>query len=284
MTGQKVLLLGAGGQVGTELRRSFSGAPELLACGRQQADLSRPEKLRDLVREFRPDVILNAAAYTAVDRAESEPDLAMMVNAAAPGVLAEEAARLGALLVHYSTDYVFDGTKSGPWLESDATGPLNVYGRSKLAGEEAIQRVGGRYFIFRTSWVYGPHGSNFLLTMLRLGRERPQLRIVDDQTGAPTSSIEISRATHGALKRAPDAPSGIYHMSCGGWTSWYGFACAIFRQAGTSAELLPIPSEQYPTPARRPRNSVLSNEKLRAVFGVELAGWEEALQEVFPRL
>jgi dTDP-4-dehydrorhamnose reductase len=276
---QKFLLLGANGQVGTELRRSFADAGEVIACDRARADLSHPEKLRALVRDIRPDVILNAAAYTAVDRAESEPDLAMLINGTAPRVLAEEAAKTGALLVHYSTDYVFDGTKDGAWIETDATHPLSVYGKTKLAGEQGIQETAAKYLIFRTSWVFGPYGQNFLRTMLRLGKEKPQLRIVDDQIGAPTSSSAIANATRAVLKGAADIPSGIYHMSCAGQTSWYGFARAIFTQAATP-EIIPITTEEYPTPARRPRNSVLSNQKLKTTFRVELPSWEEALQRV----
>ncbi|HZU09731.1 MAG TPA: dTDP-4-dehydrorhamnose reductase [Pseudacidobacterium sp.] len=283
MSQRKFLLLGAKGQVGTELRRSFAGAGEVIACDRRQADLSQPEGLRELVREVRPDVILNAAAYTAVDRAESEPELAMTINATAPRVLAEEAAKTGALLVHYSTDYVFDGTKDGPWIETDATNPLSIYGKTKLAGERAIQEAGGTYLIFRTSWVFGPHGHNFLLTMLRLGKERPQLRIVDDQIGAPTSSSEIAKATRAVLEEFTSAKRGIYHMTCSGQTSWYGFARAIFADA-PAPEIIPIPSAEYPTPAKRPRNSVLSNEKLKATFGVGLSGWQEALRQALQSL
>ena len=249
-----------------------------------------------MVRAGAPDIILNAAAYTAVDRAESELEQAMAINAKAPGILAEEALRAGALVVHYSTDYVFDGSKASPWVETDKPSPLNVYGASKLAGEEAIQQIGGKYLIFRTSWVYGPHGQNFLLTMLRLGRERKSLNIVDDQVGAPTSSIELADATRaivsGALAgRFGDASSwaGLYHMTNSGSVSWCGFARAIFKRAhalldGKTPTVNPIPSSEYPTPARRPQNSVLSNEKIRACFGVHLAPWQSALNEVLRRL
>lgn len=284
----KVLILGANGQVGMELQRSFSGAAEVIACDRKSADLSQPETLRDLVRQLRPRVILNAAAYTAVDRAESEPELAMAINGSAPRVLAEEAARLDAWLVHYSTDYVFDGTKQTPWVETDRTHPLNVYGRTKLAGEDAIREVDGRYLIFRTSWVYGPHGKNFLLTMLRLGQERDELRIVDDQFGAPTSSLAIAEATRGIVDQAlaKETPSGVYHLTCRGETTWCGFAQAIFERSsiGISPRVIAIPSSAYPTPAARPRNSVLSNEKLKSSFGVELPGWQSSLEEVWARL
>jgi dTDP-4-dehydrorhamnose reductase len=282
---QKILILGAGGQVGTELQRSFADAGEVTAFGRETADLSRPEELRSLIRQLHPDVILNAAAYTAVDRAESEPELALTINGEAPRVLAEEAASLNALLVHYSTDYVFDGSKRSPWEEADETNPLNVYGRTKLAGERAIQEVGGRYLIFRTSWVYGPHGRNFLLTMLRLGRERDQLKIVDDQFGAPTSSAAIADATRAAVERAVTGGtihSGVYHMTCGGETTWFGFAKEIFavqeqQAASKSPQIIPIASREYPVPAMRPANSVLSNQKLQSFFGIALPDWQRAL-------
>jgi dTDP-4-dehydrorhamnose reductase len=296
MSQRKFLLLGANGQVGAELRRSFADAGKIIACTRQEADLSHPEALRALIHTVQPDVILNAAAYTAVDRAESEPDLAMQINATAPRALAEEAATLGAVLVHYSTDYVFDGTKEGPWLETDTPNPLNVYGKTKLAGEQAIQEVGGNYLIFRTSWVYGPHGHNFLRTMLRLGKEKPQLRIVNDQFGAPTSSIEIANATRAVLDRLladnktiQQNFSGIYHMTCSGRTSWCGFAQAIFAELSGFLqnhwpEVIGIPSDEYPTPAQRPRNSVLSNAKLLEVFGVRLSFWQNALSEAVQSL
>ncbi len=231
-----------------------------------------------------------------MDRAETERDLAFAINAEAPRVLAEEAHRRGILFVHYSTDYVFDGTKNSPWLETDSPNPLNVYGASKLAGEQAIAAIGGKHLIFRTSWVYGPHGKNFLLTMLRLGRERDRLTIVDDQTGAPTTSIALADATRTIVAAALSGSlgsdedwAGLYHMTCGGSTSWAGFAQAIFARAGSflggnSPEVTPIPSKDYPTPAARPRNSVLSNEKLAARFALTLPTWEEALDPVFAQL
>lgn len=281
-----ILILGASGQVGTELQRSFAGAGEVTAWDRSVADLSRPEELRPLLRQLRPNLILNAAAYTAVDRAESEPDLAMTVNGVAPRVLAEEAAKLDAVLVHYSTDYIFDGSKKAPWVESDVTNPLNTYGSTKLAGEQAIEEVGGKSFVLRTSWVYGPHGHNFLRTMLRLGRERDQLKIVADQFGAPTSSVAIADATRATCDKAMEEPKyGVYHLSCGGSTSWYGFAQEIFgrhhRMTGEKVpQVSPIPSSEYPTPAKRPANSVLSNEKLQSTYGVTLPDWRSALSEV----
>jgi dTDP-4-dehydrorhamnose reductase len=290
---ERILILGSTGQLGRELQRSFSGYGEVIARGRETVDFSGEDQLRSAVRTASPDVILNAAAYTAVDRAESEPDLAMAVNGHAPGVLAEEANRLGALFVHYSTDYVFDGTKAGAWEETDAPNPLNVYGASKLAGERAVEQVGGKHLIFRTSWVYGPHGKNFLLTMLRLGKERDLLKVVDDQVGAPTTSIALADATRSIVAsifegRCGSAESwaGVYHMTCGGSVSWRGFADAIFARAqnllgGRRPATAPIPTSEYPTPARRPQNSVLSNKKLNAAFGVQLPSWGDALDRVF---
>jgi dTDP-4-dehydrorhamnose reductase len=292
----RILIVGAAGQVGVELQRSFAGFGSVIAVDLESVDLANEEQTRALVRRIRPDVILNAAAYTAVDRAESQRDLAMAINATAPRVLAEEALPLEALLVHYSTDYVFNGEKQGPWVESDEPNPLNVYGESKLAGEQSIQQVGGRYLIFRTSWVYGPHGNNFLLTMLRLGRERDRLSVVDDQFGGPTTSIELARATReitegvlaGKFGTSPEW-AGLYHMTCGGSTTWFGFAKAIFAEAAIRLsvkppELTPQATKDYPTPARRPHNSVLSNEKLYARFGIHLASWQNALGDVFEAL
>ncbi|MGD0366295.1 MAG: dTDP-4-dehydrorhamnose reductase [Acidobacteriaceae bacterium] len=297
MTGSaRVLIVGGAGQVGRELQRSFSGFGEITVVDRENLDIAVPEEIRAIIRRVRPQVILNAAAYTAVDRAESEPELAMAINAEAPRVLAEEARSSDAMLVHYSTDYVFDGSKPAPWTEEDAPHPLSVYGVSKLAGEEAIWQVGGRYLIFRTSWVYGPHGNNFLLTMLRLGRERDLLRVVDDQHGAPTTSIEIAHATHAIVEGSlagrfgePEAWAGLYHMSCTGATTWRGFAQAIFARTGylldgRLPEVKAIASSEYPTAAMRPLNSVLSNAKLQARFGVALAPWEAALEAVVERL
>ncbi|HKF48287.1 MAG TPA: dTDP-4-dehydrorhamnose reductase [Terracidiphilus sp.] len=294
--GRRVLILGAAGQLGRELQRSFSGTGELVCFDRKSLDVADVGRLREAIRDSEPDVILNAAAYTAVDRAEQERAAAMAANADAPGVMAEEARRRDSLLVHYSTDYVFDGTKSEPWVETDEPRALNVYGESKLAGERAVRSVGGKYLTFRTSWVYGPHGKNFLLTMLRLGRERERLTVVDDQIGAPTSSIAIAEATRAIVDGVLDgrhgetaAWAGVYHMTCAGSTSWCGFAKAIFARAGERPggrvpEVVPIATKDYPTPARRPANSVLSNEKLERRFGVRLPQWEAALDEVIARL
>jgi dTDP-4-dehydrorhamnose reductase len=292
MSRPRVLVTGADGQVGRALLAEFRDTAELIACNRQTLDLSNPEKIRAKLREVNPDVILNAGAYTAVDRAETEGELAMAINGQAPGVLAEEAARSGALLVHYSTDYAFDGSKNGPWVEDDRTNPLSVYGASKLAGEEAIRSIGDRYLIFRTSWVYAPEGKNFVLTMLRLGSERDSLNVVDDQIGAPTTAADLARATQGIAAGilndnfGPESDwAGTYHMTCGGSISWCGFARAIFERApellgGKKPTVNPIKTSEYPTPAKRPLNSVLSNEKLQQRFGVRLANWQSALDEV----
>jgi dTDP-4-dehydrorhamnose reductase len=283
----RILIVGNAGQLGRELESIFAGIGPIVAVDRESVDLADADQTRALVRRAAPNLILNAAAYTAVDRAESERDLAYAINEQAPRVLAQEALERSALLVHYSTDYVFDGSKPVPWIETDAPNPLNVYGASKLAGEQAIEKIGGKYLIFRTSWVYGPHGNNFLFTMLRLARERDRLSIVDDQVGAPTTSIALARATHaivtGILAGRFADWAGLYHMTCGGAVSWFGFAQAIFTRAAVlgvkAPALTPIATKDYPTPAARPRNSVLSNAKLRARFGVELPPWESALDE-----
>lgn len=278
------LILGAGGQLGVELQHAFADAGRVIALNRAACNLADFTHLRKTVAEAHPDVILNSAAYTAVDRAESEPDAAMRVNGEAPGVLAEEAKKLGALLIHYSTDYVFDGTKVSPWIEDDPVNPLNVYGSTKLAGEQAIQQTGGRFLIFRTSWVFSPQGNNFLRTMLRLGQARDTLRIVNDQTGAPTSARALAKATHriASSEHGLSAAAGVYHMTCAGATTWQGFAEAIFSRAHGAkpwAKVTGIPSSEYPTPAKRPANSVLSNAKLKAAFDVGLPPWEHALDE-----
>lgn len=282
--------------MGRELQRSFADFGTIVAIDHKSVDLAVPEQVRAVVKRVSPTLILNTAAYTAVDRAESDAEQAMAINAEAPRVLAEEARELNALLVHYSTDYVFDGTKPGPWTEDDATHPLNAYGKSKLAGEEAIRRVGGAALVFRTSWIYGPHGKNFLLTMLRVGNERESLSVVDDQFGAPTSSIALADATRAVVEGAVAGRfgssatwAGLYHMTCGGSTNWCGFAEAIFSRAGDLLDgrrplVKPIASSEYPTPAKRPRNSVLSNARLKERFGIALPAWEAALDEVLGRL
>lgn len=281
---KQILILGAQGQLGIELQSVFRDAGSVISYGRENCDLCDLQSIRATIREARPDVILNAAAYTAVDRAESEPELAMLINGEAPGILAEEARKTNALLVHYSTDYVFDGLKTGPYIEDDPVSPLNVYGATKLAGERNIQQVGGRFLILRTSWVFSPHGQNFLRTMLRLGQDRDQLRVVNDQKGAPTSARELASATRRVIEstaqRKPECATGIYHMTCAGQTTWFGFAQAIFAKMHAEkpwASLTGITSSEYPAPARRPANSVLSNERLKADFEVELPSWEAAL-------
>jgi dTDP-4-dehydrorhamnose reductase len=281
----RVLVTGRDGQVGREIAGRQAAGLELVMAGRAECDLSQPEAIRRLVRSTAPEVIVNAAAYTAVDQAEKERDLCFAVNAAAPGILAEEAARLGALLVHYSTDYVFDGCKTEPYVETDPVHPLGVYGRSKAAGEQAVAAAGGRWLVLRTSWVYAAQGKNFLRTMLRLAQERPELRVVDDQSGSPTSAAAIAAATERLVRqygaRSCSVPSGIYHMTAGGSTTWCGFARAIFAAAaGPQPLLIPIATADYPTPAKRPANSVLSNQKFERAFGFRLPPWPQQLAEV----
>lgn len=290
----KILLTGVTGQVGWELQRTLMTLGEVITVGRSasntnlQMDLAQPDTIRPIIREVKPDLIVNPAAYTAVDKAESEPELAMKVNGIAPGVIAEEAKQIGAAIVHYSTDYVFDGTSQTPYTELDPPNPQNIYGKTKLAGEQAIQAVGIPHLILRTSWVYSLRGKNFLLTMLRLGREREELRVVDDQIGSPTWSGAIAQGTTEILTGANGNISdylthkgGIYHLSASGKTSWYGFAKAIFENDTNERKLeslVPIPSEEYPTPAKRPAYSLLSGEKLSSTFGVVLPDWEESLK------
>ena len=298
----RVLVTGARGQVGAEVLRELAGRAEVVAHERSTLDLARSAEIRLRVREARPDVIVSCAAYTAVDRAETDREAAHAVNAVAPGVLGEEAARLGALLVHFSTDYVFDGAKRYPYVEDDPTGPLSVYGATKLDGERAIRASGCAHLILRTSWVYGPRGQNFLFTMMRLGRSRSELRIVDDQRGAPTSSRALARLVREILDRGGDTDecsraevdqvaqaSGTYHATAAGVTTWFGFAQAIVNSMPSRKleRLLPILTKDYPTPARRPMNSVLDNTKFEQTFGFRLGDWETAtasvLQEVEAR-
>ncbi len=224
----RILITGKNGQVGTELSRLYQSRGGVVLTGRDECDLSSEQSIRDAVQRVKPAVIMNAGAYTAVDQAEKEPGLCFAINAHAPRVLAQEAARLGALLIHYSTDYVFNGEKSQPYLETDPIHPVNVYGESKAAGEAAIAEAATRYLVLRTSWVYGAHGKNFLRTMLRLGAERPELRVVDDQLGAPTSAAAIASATARLVEQSESIAPGIYHMTAAGSTSWCGFARAIF--------------------------------------------------------
>ena len=284
----RVLLIGRSGQVGWELQRALAPLGELVALDRAGMDLGDPDSIHRAIVDARPAVIVNAAAYTAVDKAESEPELAMRINGIAPGIIADEAARLGALMVHYSTDYVFDGRKPSPYREDDPPAPLNAYGRTKLAGEEAVRAAGGPHLIFRTSWVYAARGHNFLLTMLRLARERPELKIVDDQVGAPTWARTIAELTAHVLKAGGAGPgvrerSGVYHLAASGAVSWHGFAQAIFEQAKArrgdfnAPALTPITTAQYPLPARRPANSRLDCSKFAAAFGVAPPAWEAGL-------
>jgi len=285
----RVLILGAQGQLGIELQKAFANAGEVIALGHDRCDLANPETIRQTIASARPELILNAAAYTAVDRAESEPEVAARVNGVAPGVMAQEARRLGAMLVHYSTDYVFDGSKKRPWVEDDPVNPLNIYGRTKLIGEQEIAEAGCRHLIFRTSWVYSPHGANFLLTMLRFGKERDQLRVVNDQIGAPTTAAALARATRTVIDAGvDDAYCGIYHMTCAGQTTWCGFAQEIFRCAAAEGkkwpEVIGIRTTEYPTPAKRPRYSVMSNAKLQARFGVTLPRWQDAVVETLAEM
>ena len=282
----KILVAGRNGQVGSALAALLpQAAPghEVIAVDRAQMDLADPDQLRRVMRDVRPQLVINAAAYTAVDQAETELALAMRINADAPGVLAEEAKRIGAGLIHFSTDYVYDGHKDGAWVEDDATGPLSAYGRSKLAGEQAIASVGVPHIILRTSWVYGLTGKNFLLTMLRLAQTRNEIGIVNDQFGAPTWSHTLAEATAAIVNKlgAPDqmaALSGIYHCCAAGHTSWFGFAQAIFAHPAITRRpaLKAITTAEYPTPAMRPKNSVMDLRKFEAAFG-PLPAWEHAL-------
>jgi dTDP-4-dehydrorhamnose reductase len=304
----RILLTGSSGQIGRELSFLLPALADVVSPPRSALDLANAEAVRRTIREYSPQLIVNAAAYTAVDQAETETAAAHAENALAPAVMAEEAGKLGALLVHYSTDYVFDGAKSSPYDEADPPNPVNVYGKTKLAGEEAIRASGVAHFIFRTSWVYAPHGRNFLLTILRLSTQREELRIVCDQRGAPTWSREIAAATIRILTPLaaqgwkPDllaAVSGTYHMTAAGETSWHQFAEAILEErshaprdtpwiaAATgnlpqiTRRVTPISTAEYPTPARRPAYSVLSNSRLLQSFGFQLPGWREQLHSVF---
>ncbi|MNP02169.1 dTDP-4-dehydrorhamnose reductase [compost metagenome] len=282
----KVLINGRHGQVSHELQRRLGAVGELIVLGRDQLDLAQPDQIRRQVQNIRPDLIINAAAHTAVDLAESEPQAAFAINAVAPGVLAEEALALDIPLIHYSTDYVFDGRKAGLYNEDDTPNPLGVYGKSKLAGEQAIREVQGKHLILRTSWVYSTHGRNFLLTMQRLLQEKPELRVVADQIGAPTWAGTIANSTLALIERwqANEVANwGTYHLSAQGETSWFGFAQAIgeaLRQQGKPcARLIAIPSSDYPTPAARPLNSRLDCSRLQRDWGVSQPDWQTALRE-----
>ena len=280
----KILISGKTGQVAVELQKHLAGLGELIVLGRDVLDLSQPDQIRAQVRAHKPDLLIIAAAHTAVDQAENEPELAFAINASAPGVFAEEAAALGIPLIHYSTDYVFDGSKPAPYTEDDATNPLGVYGKSKLAGELAIAASGAQHLILRTSWVYSTHGKNFLLTMQRLLQERSELRVVADQIGAPTWAGTIAQSTRALIERwqSGDAAAwGTYHLTASGETSWFGFTQAIAghltAQGKACATLEPIPASAYPTPAARPQNSRLDCSKLAREWGVTQPDWEAAL-------
>lgn len=278
----RILITGAEGQLGWELQRTFAALGEIVALDRNGLDLASPDAILDRCREIEPSLILNAAAYTAVDKAESEAELAMSINGIAPGVLAEEANRLDVPLIHYSTDYVFDGMAHSPYRETDATQPQSVYGRTKLAGEQAVTSIAKRYLIFRTSWLYGNRRQNFFLTMQRLAKERDELRVVADQTGSPTWVHAVSGLS-GKCVKAGDAgldlkiPGGLYHLTATGSTSWHGFASAILAAmpAGEkrAQRVVPLTTTEYPTPARRPAYSVLSVEKLEGALGVSIDDW-----------
>ena len=293
----KILLLGKNGQVGWQLQRALAPLGEIVALERKDAggDLADPQGLAAAVRAAKPQVIVNAAAYTAVDKAESEPQLARLINTEAPAALAREAAASGALLVHYSTDYVFDGSGSAPWQESDATGPLNVYGATKLAGEQAIAASGCVHLTFRTSWVYAAHGDNFIKTMLRLAATRERLTVIDDQKGAPTGAELIADVTAHAISQTLQQPAkaGLYHLTAAGEASWFDYAqyvLALARQARpqgvktAAGGVQPIASSQYPAAARRPLNSRLDTRRLQAVFGLTLPHWQAGVARVLEEI
>lgn len=301
-----ILLIGTNGQVGRELHKMLPRAGEVTALDRQRLDLTQPADIRSAIRTARPQFIVNAAAYTAVDKAESEESVARAINAVAPAVMAEEAAKIGATLIHYSTDYVFDGTKASPYTEEDSPNPLNAYGRTKLEGELAVRASGAAHLIFRTTWVYAAEGKNFLLTILRLATQREELKIVRDQIGAPTLNVEIAKATcdilaqlSGAAPAAVAEASGIYHLTAGGQTTWYDFTNAILERAARipaetpwfaaatnhlpliARRVIPIAASEYPLPAKRPAYSVLSNARLNRTFSLRMPEWQDQLDSVF---
>jgi len=294
----KILLFGKNGQVGWELQRSLAPLGQVLALDRHNrdfwGDLSQPERLVETVRACRPDVIVNAAAHTAVDKAESEPELARCLNASAPAALAQAAAQTGAWLVHYSTDYVFNGQGQSPWQEDDATNPLSVYGQTKREGEQAIVASGCRHLIFRTSWVYAARGGNFAKTMLRLAAERERLTVIDDQHGAPTGADLIADVTAHAIRAAWQQPElgGLYHLAAAGQTSWHGYASHVLAQARQIRPELPlkvsdiaaVPTSAFPTPAQRPLNSRLATDKLQKAFGLVLPPWQQGVNRMLAEI
>lgn len=293
-----LLVTGSNGQVGFELRRSLAPLGRVVALDRSACDLADPDQLRRVVREFRPDVVVNPAAYTAVDKAESERDLAHAINGVAPGVLAEEVRALGGLLVHYSTDYVFDGRKTSPYVETDAVDPQSVYGKSKLAGEQAIAAAGANALVLRTCWVAGAHGANFAKTMLRLASERDALRVIADQFGAPTTASLIADVTAQIVARhwlhgdRAGFAGGIYHLAAAGETSWHGYATAVLRYAEAKGIALKVASDrvaaiasaEYPLPAPRPANSRLDTSKLRDTFGIHLPDWQQGIAHLLDQI
>lgn len=293
----KILLTGQNGQLGFELQRSLALLGEVHAVGTRDCNLADEAALRTLVRSVRPDVIVNPAAYTAVDRAESESELALAVNESAPGIMGEEAAALGATVVHFSTDYVFDGEQSHPYTEADATGPQSVYGRTKLGGELALARATPDHLILRTSWVVGAHGGNFAKTMLRLAGEREELKVVADQFGAPTSAALLADATAHAVRQLQlggkaSFPFGTYHLSASGETNWHAYAQFVIGEAlrmgavlkTTPDRVLPIPASAYPTPAKRPTNSRLNTQKFQSSFGLRLPHWENGVRHILQHI
>lgn len=288
----KILLTGKNGQLGKELQPLLSTIGELIAFGKDELDLSNSDQIRDCVQKHQPDIIINAGAYTSVDRAESEPELAHAVNSNAPKILAESAEKIGARLFHISTDYVFDGTKNKPYTEQDKTHPIGVYGRSKQGGEEGIKSHCNNYVILRTAWVYGVYGKgNFVKTMLRLGQEREELKVVFDQVGTPTWTNDIAKAIMGLIAKLPSSPvQEIYHFTNSGVASWYDFSIAIFEEAKvlhfpvTVHRVSPIPTEEYPTPAKRPAYSVLSGEKIGKILGTPPPQWRVSLREMLTQL
>jgi dTDP-4-dehydrorhamnose reductase len=294
----KILLFGCGGQVGWELQRSLAPLGEVLALDfdsqEHHADFSRPEGLAQTVLSLRPDVVVNAAAHTAVDKAESEPDLAHTINAVAPGVIAKAAEQIGAWMVHYSTDYVFDGTGTRAWTEADTPAPLSVYGRTKLAGEQAVAQACTRHLIFRTSWVYASRSGNFAKTMLRLAQERERLTVIDDQWGAPTGADLLADVTAHALRHVQTRPqdAGLYHLVASGETNWFLYAkhvVAIVNSAQSAIkiiakEITPVPTSSFPTPAKRPHNSRLNTSKLQQTFGLHLPAWQQGVNRMLAEI
>lgn len=275
---KRIMIIGKQGQVSWELQRSLQLLGTIVIAGNPDMDLSNPYSIRMKIREVQPDIIVNAAGYTAVDKAEIEQAKAHAINAVAPGILAEEAKKLGAYLVHFSTDYVFDGTSSLPYKETDPTNPLSIYGKTKLDGEKAILAVGHPSIILRTSWIYGQRGSNFMLTMLALAKKRDHLKVVADQIGAPTWSRMLAQATALLLKRAEEERiQGVYHIAASGKTSWHEFATAIFELNGMKTRVDPITTEEYPTPAKRPKYSLFDQSKLARDFSIVMPDWRQAL-------